>query len=70
MKEYMESLRKVQRMDFDDIYLSHSHSLDAQSIVVKAKKKIAEYISYREAREKYLLDQLKVNYKSLFLHYE
>jgi hypothetical protein len=56
----MDNLRKVQSMNFDDIYLSHTLSLDPKSIVVNAKKKIIDYITYREERETYLLDKLRV----------
>lgn len=47
-------------MRFEEIYLSHSLGLNREHIVIGAQEKIKAYIKYREDREKYLLENLKV----------
>lgn len=48
---YMQDLKRVEAMNFDTLYLSHTHSLSPEDIVVDAKTKIRNYITYREERE-------------------
>jgi len=44
---YIDDLLKVNEMDFDQLYLVHTTSMDPSSIVVNAKTKIDSYLKYR-----------------------
>jgi hypothetical protein len=46
----MESLRKVQSLNYDTLYLPHSLSMNEEDIRVSAKSKIRDYIEYREEK--------------------
>lgn len=56
LKLYLDDLRRVEAMDFDKLYLVHTHTHEPEHIVVCAKKKIRAYIEYREQRELHLID--------------
>lgn len=58
--DYMKSLKKLESMGFDLIYLSHSLELKKEAIVLDAIPKIKAYIKYREEREQFVLENLKV----------
>ena len=56
----MKSLRMLRNMNFDKIMLSHTKTLNSNDIVVEANRKIDDYIKYREERERFLIENLKV----------
>ena len=56
----MKSLRMLRSMNFDKIMLSHTKTLNSNDIVVEANRKIDDYIKYREERERFLIENLKV----------
>lgn len=47
-------------MDFDRAFMVHSLSYEESMIVVDAKKKIADYIRYRQNRDREIIDIVKV----------
>jgi hypothetical protein len=51
LEQYMLDLEKVEAMNFETLYLSHTHTHSPEHIVVDAKTKIRNYINYREERE-------------------
>lgn len=57
---YMMDLRRVEAMNFDTLYLSHTHTLSPEHIVVDAKTKIRNYINYREEREDMIMSFVQV----------
>jgi len=52
---YFDDLKRCRDMKFDKAYLVHTHTYAHEHIVVDAKKKIQDYINYREEREHLLL---------------
>ncbi|TNV80661.1 hypothetical protein FGO68_gene4350 [Halteria grandinella] len=55
---YLDDLRRVEAMDFDKLYLVHTHTHEPEHMVVCAKKKIRAYIEYREQREQLLQETI------------
>jgi len=51
LSDYMESLYNLRKEDFDYICLPHSVEIKEEEIIVEGKKKLEEYIKYREDRE-------------------
>jgi hypothetical protein len=47
----MSSLYSLRKEEFSHICLPHSLDMNADSIIVKGKEKLEEYIKYREERE-------------------
>lgn len=56
----MKSLKKLEELKFDTIYLSHSLELKREAIVLEADPKIKAYIKYREERERFVIENLQV----------
>lgn len=57
LNDYMASLYKLRRLDFDKIYLSHTSETD--SVLVDAKPTLQRYIEYRLASEQKMLNSIK-----------
>ena len=47
---YMKSLAILKEMNFDWILLPHTTDFEPESVMVKAKQKIEDYIEYRHVR--------------------
>ena len=52
---YLKNLKMLQKMNFDFILLPHSVGMETNQIIVDAKTKLHEYITYRETRLNELL---------------
>ncbi len=60
---YMQDLKRVLKMNFEEAYLVHTHTHAKEHIVVDAKKKIEAYIAYREERDTLIIQLLSVSHK-------
>ena len=58
----MASLKKLEKMGFDKLFLVHSLGFEYEQVVCPAEPKIKAYLKYREEREKYFIDNLKVRF--------
>lgn len=61
-EKYMNDLKRVRDLNFDKCFLVHTLGLDPTDLVVDAKKKISEYINYREIRLKKIYKDIQVCY--------
>jgi glyoxylase-like metal-dependent hydrolase (beta-lactamase superfamily II) len=52
---YLKNLKMLQNMKFDFLLLPHSVGLETEQIIVDAKTKLHDYITYRETRLNELL---------------
>lgn len=64
LSQYMIDLRRVEAMNFDRAFMVHSLSYEESMIVVDAKRKIADYIRYRENRDREIINIVKVRFLS------
>lgn len=61
---YLQTLRKLQEMEVDHLLLPHSVGMSVEDVCVPAKKKLADYIAYREERLAQLLSAVRANGES------
>ena len=55
LPSYMDSLYSLRKEDFHHICVPHSIDMQRESIIVKGREKLEEYIKYREDRDKAII---------------
>ena len=59
MSTYMDTLYKLRKEDFSHIVVPHSMDLNPDSIIFDGKSKLEAYITYREDRDKAIVNCLR-----------
>ena len=64
---YLEDLKKVEDLNFDNLFLVHTIDNERDSIVVKAQEKLRDYRHHREEKMKTILKFVSVSFMISFV---